>query len=82
MSTEQTTNEKESVKFADMQEDMFNKMIDGAYNMATKMPLAGPVAQKVFDKIDFKDRSKVAANYMFNPFYTYKKIKSKLSKEA
>ncbi len=82
MSTSEKTNEKKSVEFADMQEDMFSKMINGAYSMATKMPLAGPVAKKVFDKIELKDRSKVVANYMFNPFYTYKKIKIKLSKEA
>ena len=82
MSTEQETTNKESVKFTDMQEDMFNKMIDGAYNIATKMPLTGPVAKKVFDKIEMKDRSKVVANYMFNPFYTYKKIKNKLTTEA
>jgi len=82
MSTEQATSEKKPVKISEMQEDMFNKMIDGAYSIATKMPLAGSVAKKVFDKIDLKDRSKVVANYMFNPFYTYDKIKTKFSKEA
>ena len=82
MSTEQETPKKETVKFSDMQEDMYNKMIDGAYNIATKMPLAGPTAKKVFDKIEMKERSKIMANYMFNPFYTYKKIKSKFSKDA
>jgi len=80
MSTSKEKSEKSSVKISEMQEDMYNKMIDSAYNMTVKMPLVGPVAKKMLDKIEMQERSKVMANYMFNPFYTYKKIKSKLSK--
>jgi hypothetical protein len=65
-----------ALKFSEVKETPYSGMIAGAFWMAGKLPLAGKVATKVFEKSDFEVKSKNFANKFFNPFYVVSKLKT------
>ena len=65
-----------SLEMSDLKETPYSGMIAGAFWMAGKLPLAGKVATKVFEKSDFESKSKDFANKFFNPFYAVEKLKT------
>lgn len=68
--------ETKSVSLDESVEKIYDKLIDSAYTIGTKMPLTGKVTQKVFDSLELRERSKKVANVMFNPFHLYGKVKA------
>ena len=68
--------ESKTVSMDEKVENIYGKLIDSAYTIGTKMPLTGKVTQKIFDRIEIRERSKKVANVMFNPFHLYGKIKA------
>jgi len=65
-----------SLQMSDIKETPYSGMIAGAFWMAGKIPLAGKVATKVFEKSDFEVKSQNFANKFFNPFYAVEKLKT------
>jgi|FLOH01.1.fsa_nt_gi hypothetical protein len=65
-----------SLEVSDLKETPYSGMIASAFWMAGKLPLAGKVATKVFEKSDFEVKSKDFANKFFNPFYVITKLKT------
>lgn len=68
--------EAKTVSMDEKIEKVYDKLIDAAYTIGTKMPLTGTVTKKVFDSIELRERSKKVANVMFNPFHFYNKVKA------
>ncbi len=68
--------ENKSVDMDQKVEKVYDKLIDSAYAIGTKMPLTGPVTKKAFDAISLRENAKKVAKVMFNPFYLYGKIKA------
>jgi len=65
-----------SLEMATVKETPYSGMIAGAFWMAGKLPVAGKIATKVFEKSDFEAKSKDFANKFFNPFYVVTKLKT------
>jgi len=63
-----------TINLNEIKETPFNGMIRSAFWMAGKIPVAGRVATKVFEKSDFEVKAKDFANKFFNPFYATKKL--------
>lgn len=57
-------------------EEVYEKLIDSAYAIGTKMPLTGGVTKRAFDSISLRENAKKVANIMFNPFHLYGKVKA------
>jgi len=58
-----------SIQISDIKEKPYNAMIESAFWMAGKLPVAGKVATRVLDNSNLETKSKDFANKFFNPFY-------------
>ena len=67
---------KKSINMSLTVEKIYDRLIDSAYMIGTKMELSGTVTKKVFDKLELREQSKKVANVMFNPFHLYNKVKT------
>jgi len=73
----ETINPVEKIKnitMSDVKETPYSGMVSGAFWMAGKIPFAGKVATKVFEKSEFEEKAKKFANTFFNPFYLSNKL--------